>query len=207
MFKIGTLFLVGAVIAPLLRASEVAGDGKWTLGTSVAVIADNTTFGLLRNQGNDADGDAGGLIYQLDASYRLKVFNFQVGDHIFHPTLELRGGLGFVDENSGKTFMNYSAEAVFHWRDFPWNEYVATSFGIGGGLLYSEKVLAIDRIRHPGEERSHFKFSLPLELTFALPKYPQLQLLLFNHHFSGAHVFDEGGFDTFGGGLRYQLEW
>jgi hypothetical protein len=137
------------------------------------------------------------------ASYRLKEFNLNLGERTLHPRLELRGGFGVVDERGRSSpFMNYMTDVTLRWVDFPWNRYVSTSLGVGGGLWYSEQVFAIDKKRHPNKDRSHWKFALPIEFTFACPKYPQYQLLLFNHHASGGHIFDEGGLDTWGAGFR-----
>lgn len=179
--------------------------GRWAFDVGVAVILDNSTLDALSGQANDADGDAGGQIYNIGASYLLKELKFTWGERTFRPHLEFRGGVGVVDQNSGGIFMNYMTDLTLRWRDFPWNRYVLTSVGVGGGFWYSEKVLAIDRQRHEGEDRSHLKFYLPMELTLACPKYPRLEAFLFNHHASGGHIFDEGGIDTWGGGIRMHL--
>jgi hypothetical protein len=74
---------------------------------------------------------------------------------------------------------------------------------MGIGLSYSSRVYAMDRERHPGEDRSHLKFDWPIQFTFALPKWPQHQLVIFNDHKSGGHIFDEGGVNSVGIGYRF----
>lgn len=171
----------------------------------VAVISDNTTFGILRNDGNDADGDEGGQIYHLTLSYMLSKMKWTVGGMIYHPRFELPLSIGIVDENGRSPFLLYHWALTFRWMDFPWNSFLSTSFGVGGGFWYSSKVLAIDRKRHLDEDRSHLKFFMPLDLTFSLPDYDQYQLVFFNHHASGGHIFDEGGIDVWGAAIRYRF--
>jgi len=179
--------------------------GRWAFDAGVAVISENSTLELFRGGANAADGDAGGQIYNLYATRLLKEFSFDWGGRTMRPHWEFRGGLGVVDQNGGDPFLDYMVDMTLRWRDFPWNRHVDTTLGVGGGFFFSDKVLAIDRERHQGDYRSHFKFFMPVELTLACPKYPRLQCVLFNHHASGGHIFDDGGFDTWGGGLRFWL--
>jgi hypothetical protein len=63
----------------------------------------------------------------------------------------------------------------------------------------------VDRERHPGQDRSHLKFDWPIQVTFALPRWPQHQLVLFVDHQSGGHIFDEGGVNSYGIGYRFEF--
>jgi hypothetical protein len=49
------------------------------------------------------------------------------------------------------------------------------------------------------------KFWLPVELTAALPRWPQHQVVLFLDHQSGGNVFDQGGVDVWGLGYRFEF--
>jgi hypothetical protein len=53
--------------------------------------------------------------------------------------------------------------------------------------------------------RSHLKFDWPIQFTFALPRWPQHQLVLLNDHQSGGHIFDEGGVNSVGLAYRYEF--
>lgn len=178
---------------------------EWAVDLGVAVISDNTTLGIFRQDVRAADGEEGGNIYLLTLSRVLAEMNWAISDLAFRPRLELPMSVGIVDEQGRSPFPQYTAGLIFRWQDFPWNTYLDTTIGVGGGLWYSGKVMAIDRKRHPGEDRSHMKFFLPLELTFSLPRHAEYQLVLFNHHSSGGHVFDDGGIDIWGGALRYRF--
>jgi hypothetical protein len=46
------------------------------------------------------------------------------------------------------------------------------------------------------------KFNWPIQMTFALPEFPEHQLMIFIAHQSGGHIFDEGGVNSLGVGYR-----
>ena len=51
--------------------------------------------------------------------------------------------------------------------------------------------------------RAHVKIAWPFQLTLAHPDQKNVQLALYSDHFSGGGgLFDIGGFDAFGLGLR-----
>jgi len=190
---------------PVTGRIEVRGGDvlrRWSVDAGVAVISAMSTLDVFRGRVDDADGDAGGRVYNLSVSRLLKRWDWRIGGSTLHPQLELPLTLGIVDENSRSPFLSYSTGLMFRWTDFPWNRYVHTTAGIGSGLYYAHKIPTIDVERHPGSDRSHFKFYLVNEFTFAHPRHQRYQLVLFNHHFSGGHIFDKGGFDTFGAALR-----
>ncbi len=110
--------------------------------------------------------------------------------------------LELVNENSGDTFMAFAGSFNVRWIDFPWNDYVKTSFSMGVGLNYSDRIYQMDQIRHPGDDRSRLKFNWPIQATFALPSYPDHQLTAFIIHHSGGGMFDHGGLNAFGIGYR-----
>ncbi len=121
------------------------------------------------------------LVYLLAAiisvpiSRRLGEFRWDIGIFSFAPRLESSFTLEIVDENSRSPFLDFNATIGVRWVDFPWNDYVKTTFAMGIGLSYSEKIYLMDIVRHPGEERSHLKFNWPMQLTFARPGYEHRQ--------------------------------
>ena len=128
-----------------------------------------------------------------------------MGDCQVSPLLELPFTLGIVDENGRSPFLNYAASFEVRWRDFPWNEYVSTTAAMGLGLAYSSKIFLMDKLTHQGWHRSNVKFNWPIELSLALPQFPQHQVTVFIMHQSGGHIFDRGGINNFGFGYRYGL--
>ena len=148
------------------------------------------------------NGPAGGEIYTFTASRRLGQLVWNVGGHTFTPQIELPFTLEVVDENIGNTYMAFAASFNVRWVDFPWNDYVKTTFSMGLGLNYSSQPYLIDKVRHQGDDRSNLKFNWPIQATFALPHYPDDQLMIFIIHHSGGRIFDHGGMNALGIGYR-----
>ncbi len=193
-----------------LTLSESLGDltnkDRWSLHLGVGAILDDSidriaTGDISRAEGQEGEGD----MYLIGATYTLHEFDWQVGDSVFHPQLNLPMVLTIFDEEEKGTFFGYNAGLTLRWRDFPWNSFLYTNFETGLGLTYTERVTEYERQRHPDRDRSHLKFYWPIELAFALPAYPQHQLTLFIHHHSGGHIFDVGGTNVIGLGYRYSF--
>jgi hypothetical protein len=96
---------------------------------------------------------------------------------------------------------------AFRWANFPWNHYVPTSLAIGEGVSYASSVPWIEKIGNQNTKR--FLNYLMFEATFALPSYPQWQILARIHHRSGAfglyHAGNSGS-NVIGLGLRYLFD-
>lgn len=182
---------------------ESGGDKRdWAFEIGVAYITENNIEEIKEGHHSRARGPAGGQIYALTAARRLGELEWNIGNCTFRPQLELPLTLEIVDENSRSPFLDYNISFNVRWIDFPWNEYVSTTFSMGVGLSYSEKIYLMDRQRHPGENRSKLKFNWPIAITFASPQFPDHQAMLFILHQSGGHVFDKGGVNSVGFGYR-----
>lgn len=201
--KLAAIFPIGCVMSASLVHAEIPDEDRlWAFQLGVAFITSNNNTEIFYGNINLSDGAAGGQIYSLTASRSLGELEWCIGDHVFRPQMELPLTLEIVDENSRSPFPDYNAAFMLRWVDFPWNDVVRTTFGMGIGLSYSSKVLLMDQQRHPGEGRSHLKFDWPIQLTFASPNHPEHQLMLFLAHQSGGHVFDQGGVNSLGVGYR-----
>lgn len=110
-----------------------------------------------------------------------------------------------MDENGSDPFPVYNVAFAVRWVNFPWNDTIKTTFMMGIGLSYSEKVYEIDKERHPGEHRSNLKFDWPIQLTLAMPAHPREQVTIYIIHHSGDHVFDVGGINCIGMGYRHEF--
>ena len=174
----------------------------WAFEYGVAFIARETIDEVALGHTRIADGPAGGQVHLLTAAYRLAEPTWEIGSCRFNPLLELPFTLGIVDENGRSPFLNYSASFQVRWRDFPWNQYVSTTASMGVGLAYSDEIFLMDIKTHPTRFRSHVKINWPIELSVALPQYPQHQLTIFIMHQSGGEMFDRGGINNFGIGYR-----
>jgi hypothetical protein len=177
----------------------------WSVQFGVSFISDSDVHEILGGDLDRAKGDGGGQIYSLMVNWTAYRFEIPFRERILKPQFEPYLTLALVDENSHSLFPDYKGGVGFRWVDFPWDRWVETTFFMGIGLSYSSRVYTIDRERHPGEERSHLKFDWPIQFTFAPPRWPQHQLVVFNDHISGGHVFDEGGVNSVG--IGYRLEF
>ena len=190
-----------------LRAATTAHPSglldRWSFEYGVAFITSQNIEELMSGELNIDDGPAGGEIHYFTASRLLAEPEWCLFGETYYPSLELPITLGIVDENGRSPFASYSVSFVVRWRDFPWNEHVLTSFATGVGLTWSSEVYAMDKQRHPDDDRSRWKFDWPLQLTLAHPSHPQHQLVLFIAHQSGGRIFDRGGVNSLGIGYRF----
>jgi hypothetical protein len=183
---------------------RAAAEPNWSLQIGVAFISQNNIGEILSGQVEPAEGETGGQTYSFTLNWIAHRFEIPFRDGTLRPQFEPYVTFTLVDENGDGPFPDYNAGVGFRWVDFPWNRWVSTTIFTGVGLSYSAHVYAIDRQRHEGE-RSHLKIDWPLQLTFALPRWPQHQLVLFNDHQSGGHIFDEGGVNSLGIGYRVEF--
>lgn len=199
-------FALGKSDAILLEKNAPNILDGWSFEAGVAFITKNNIGEIFSGEITRDTGDAGGELYQLTATKHLASLQWEIFGETFTPQLELPLCLEIVDENSRDPFLDYNASLQLRWIDFPWNDTITTSFGVGLGLSYSSKIYLMDHQRHPGEDRSHLKFNLPIHLSFALPAYPDQELILYLAHQSGGfHIFDKGGVNSLGVGLRHRF--
>ena len=177
----------------------------WSVLAGVAVITNGDIGDILAGEFDRAEGDAGGELYLLTVNWTAHRFEIPYGGRLLKPQFEPYLTLTFVDQNNDSIFPDYNAGVGFRWVDFPWNRWIKTTFFMGLGLSYSSHIYQVDRDRHPDEDRSNLKFDWPIQFTFALPRWPQHQLVLLNDHQSGGHIFDEGGVNSVGLAYRYEF--
>lgn len=180
-------------------------EKDWAVQVGAAVITRQNIGDLFAQGPKAAKGDAEGEIYSLTLSWVAHRFNFTIRETALKPQFETYATLTLVNETGQSVFPDYNAGIGFRWMDFPWDRWVDTSFFMGLGLSYSARVFTIDRDRHPGQDRSHLKFDWPLQLTFAIPRWPEHQLVLFNDHQSGGRILDQGGVNSVGLGYRFEF--
>lgn len=178
----------------------------WTVEFGVAWMTDNCIDDFILGQANIEEGPAGAETYQITATKTLRELPFQLLGHEFRPLLELPLCLEFVDQNANDDFFVSNFAFQLRWVDFPWNHRLNTSFGAGLGLSYASRLYAMDRQRHPNEDRSHLKFNLPIFVSFALPEIPEHQVRFYiAHHSGGFGIFDEGGVNSLGVSYAYSF--
>jgi hypothetical protein len=133
----------------------------------------------------------------------------------FWSKLQLAGNIALRDADkehypSTHLVTEFDPYLMFRFTEFPWNNYIVTTLGIGEGISFAS------RTPYPEETGVTSNSSQPIldfmafELTFAAPSNPALQLALRIHHRSGAYgVFrplsDHAGSNTIGIGIRYDF--
>jgi hypothetical protein len=176
----------------------------WTLEFGVSWMTENDINNFIEAEATFGHGDAGAEIYQFTATKLLRDLPFSLFGKEYRPLLELPLCLEYVDQNANNDFFVSNFAFQLRWVDFPWNHRLHTTFGAGLGLSYASRIYAMDRQRHPNEDRSHLKFNLPIFVSFALPEIPEHQVRLYiAHHSGGFGTFDQGGVNSLGVSYAY----
>lgn len=176
---------------------------RWSFQFGTAIVMTNVIDDFAFGRYNRASGPAGGEIYLFQASYTIRDLSWNIAGRTFEPQLELPVVFGIANENERSPFFDTKVGVTIRWKDFPWNSWLYTNLESGSGLSYTERIYAIEEVRHPGRSRSHFKFYLPIQLTLAHPHHRQHQAVFFLHHHSGGRIFEKGGTNALGLGYRY----
>lgn len=90
---------------------------------------------------------------------------------------------------------------IGRWRIFPWDDFIDTSFAFGAGLSYYNKLSKTELIKNENAQR--LLGYLMMEVTLALPQFPNVNLVGRLHHRSGAKgVIGKSGSNYLCGGLK-----
>ncbi len=139
-------------------------------------------------------------IYLLSGSY-----NRRLTTVLNHLDIEVEGGLGrrFGDNNSAEAY----AALGLRWRQFPWNDFLTTSFAVYPiGPSYVAN-LSPAEVSKDGKSSNWLNY-FSIELTLAAPSTPQLEMLFRLHHRSGVFGLINGstnGADFLSVGARYRF--
>jgi len=174
----------------------------WSFEFGVGVISETTLSDFLTLDFEALDGPGSGLIYNFTVARQIKEFDWKLWGKQLRPQLEVPFRFTLVDESAEGLIPDVNLGIVLRWQNFPWNRFLYTTLAAGTGLSYSSPVWTADNQQHPGRDRSEIKFWLPIEFTVALPRYRNYQLTAFIDHQSGGHIFDMGGVDAWGFGIR-----
>jgi hypothetical protein len=116
-----------------------------------------------------------------------------IGGAISRRILTLWDSLDIESEfGVAKRFGNMHAEEAwlvlyFRWTRFPWNQYLRTSIAITSGPSFT-----VDLPRNTHKNATVLNYFSP-QITFALPQYPQYELMVQIHHRSNIVDFGKGG--------------
>jgi hypothetical protein len=185
--------------------SRKPADKLWAFEIGLAAITDDVPADLLSLKYQKLAGPGAGYTYNFTITRELKRFDWKWKGMTLFPRIEVPFRFTLVNENSEGLIPDVNGGVAGRWTEFPWNEYVSTSISVGFGLSYSHPVWTADIERHRGQPRSPTKFWMPAEFTLALPKYPNYQAVAFTDHQSGGKMFDAGGVDAWGFGIRVKF--
>lgn len=144
-------------------------------------------------------------IQSLEVTRTLSRDNFL--RRLVHPlvdVVQLAGNFTYRVGSNQNNIYEFDPYLAFRWANFPWNTYVSTSLAIGEGISYASSIPSLEGKSSDNTKR--LLNYLMLEATFAVPKYPQLQLVTRIHHRSGAYgLYHAGntGSNDLGLGIRY----
>jgi hypothetical protein len=77
------------------------------------------------------------------------------------------------------------AALYLRYRGFPWDHVLVTSFAISTGLNYATGISELEKERSRDDQGSRLMHFFSPEVTFALPRRPEVELLFRLHHRSG----------------------
>lgn len=109
----------------------------------------------------------------------------------FRDQLAIEAELMYGYHYGRETYHEVGGAAYLRWLDFPWNDHVVTTFAVGLGPSWTTIYPELERQDDP-DNRSRLLNQFNLELTAALPRWPDTALLVRLQHRSGV-------FGTLGG--------
>lgn len=152
-------------------------------------------------------------MYSLEIAYTLSKDN-AVNKYIMpYATFQVAANIGErFNGNENDSTAEGDIYLVLRWLKFPWNKYVTTTAAIGDGLSYTSDILlgeeedpGLTSGTNPDDLQKLLNFFL-LEVTFALPKYPEFQFVTRLHHrctLFGLIADTNQGSTNVGIGIRY----
>lgn len=183
IIKLLLLISVGSSLlgsAPIFAANEDL--GPW----SVMLYRGGTakqTFGQVLSGKYSSFGET---IYAAEVAYTLDQSNLfrRFFRFLFIDTVQVAGNLAYRhDDNHHDNVKEGNLYLIWRWTKFPWERYLSNSLAIGDGVSYdSHPPFANREDNQPANNTSKLLNYLILEATFALPSYPQLQLVARMHH-------------------------
>lgn len=145
-------------------------------------------------------------LYSLEVSHQLSETN--IVRRFFQPfitTVDVAGNVTYRDDPVGPIY-EFIPYFDLRWANFPWNRYIATTIAVGEGISYVTQAPLVETENASNGETQNILNYLMLEITFALPKHPQWQLVARIHHRSGVfglYNAENAGSSAVGLGVRY----
>jgi len=113
----------------------------------------------------------------------------------FRDQLSIEGEVMYGYHFGRDEYHEFGVALFARWHDFPWNDYVLTTFAIGLGPSYTTEFPVLETQDDP-TNRSRILNQFNLELTMAPPSHPTTSLMLRLQHRSGMFGFYGGVWDA-----------
>jgi hypothetical protein len=171
-------------------------------------------LGYYSRMTNDTLGSVVGMNWTLNEEtlYSLEFTHVLPPENIFRrllkylvSTIEMNANFTYRDDPAGPIY-EVNPYFALRWANFPWDKYLTTTIAVGEGISYDSRVPTVE-INDSGNTKKLLNF-LMAEVTFALPKHPNVELVARMHHRSGAYgVYGAGnsGSTAVGLGIRYRF--
>jgi hypothetical protein len=173
------------------RYKQSESSHEWLVSIYGGPHADDTLTDMVLFDADYSDGN-----YVVVGALAKEVYQYEQ-----LVTVELEGQIG---RHFGDTVdhWEFAGLALGRWHQFPWDEYVNTSFAFGTGVSYYTEESQIE-LEEDGKAQK-FLGALLLELTFSLPEYPRWNLMIRIHHRSSAgDLIGTGSTNYLCGGLKF----
>lgn len=117
----------------------------------------------------------------------------------------LEAEVGVAQRYGSQTQLEVWGAFYLRWKQFPWNRVVKTTVAISTGLNWASGISAHEVRSSQNGEGSQLLHYLSPEITFALPKYPDQELVFrFHHRSGGGDMFGPNSiFNNTRGGSNY----
>lgn len=131
-------------------------------------------------------------LQSMEVAYTLGTDNwFRKLTHPLVGVAQIAFDFGFRNGPHEHDIFEFNPYLLWHWSNFPWDNYVTTTLGIGEGVSYASSVPSLEKRSNSGTKR--LLNYLLLEASIAAPMYPRLALVLRIHHRSGAYGLYHAG--------------
>lgn len=187
-----------------------------------ANYSDSHPWGVLYYHSWMADNNLGEVLRVDKLDFRYKTMNTLELSYVLSPqnplrrllqpfvsTIQIAGQVTRRNDHNGIIY-EIAPFIMARWENFPWNQYLTTTFMVGDGISYTTDLLQReieDAPRH-GSKATRLLNVLMLEATVALPSHPEWQLVGRIHHRCnawGAFAPGKLSSNAVGIGVRYQF--
>ena len=113
-----------------------------------------------------------------------------------------------VKHFGGEDNFEFNLPLVVRWNAFPWDDFIDTSIAFGDGPSLATETPELEKEQYGGDKAGAAQNFVMLELTLALPQYPDIQFVNRFQHRSGAFglINNTGDASTaFVWGIKYRF--